>query len=213
MDNYTIVLFKNKTKKKIIKKFKTYVRAKKYFDNYIEKNKTVIFEMETQNGKSCNYEIGLVERSSGSTPSYFVRDDFGRTVKVELDNPGFTILQILQFKREEMLYDIKNSKRITVDTFLRKYLPKVGVKLISKINHKISVQSDDQINLFSLKNEYDCNRFIDSLSNYLMENGRIDTILVKDSSLSQKKYLYDLLESNGYPKSILYRKFTTFTRE
>jgi hypothetical protein len=75
------------------------------------------------------------------------------------------------------------------------------------------VQSDDQINLFSLKNEYDCNRFIDSLSNYLMVNGRIDTILVKDSSLSQKKYLYDLLESNGYSKSILYRKFTTFTRE
>ena len=205
MDNYTIVLFKNKTKKKIIKKFKTYVRAKKYFDNQLEKNKTVIFEMETQNGKSCNYEIGLVERSSGTTPSYFVRDD--------LDNPGFNILQISPHKREEMLYDIKNSKRITVDTFLKKYLPKVGVKLVSKINHKISVQSDDQINLFSLKNEYDCNRFIDSLSNYLMVNGRIDTILVKDSSLSQKKYLYDLLESNGYSKSILYRKFTTFTRE
>jgi len=212
MDNYTIVLFKNKKKKKIIKKFKTYKRAKKFFDDLLDKNKSIIFDVETENGKSCNYEIGLVERSSGGTPSYFVRDDFGRTIKVELEDPDFVILQISNFKKEEMLYDIKNSKRIGVTSFLKKYLPKVGIKLVSKINHKIAVQNDDQVNLFSLKNESDCNRFIDSLSNYLINEGRIDTILVKDSTKEQKKYLYDLLESNGYSKSVLYRRFTTYIR-
>jgi hypothetical protein len=212
MDNYTIVLFKNKTKKKIIKKFKTYKRCKKFFDDLLDANKSVIFDVETENGKVCNYEIALVEKSSVNAQSYFVRDDFGRTIKVEMADPDFTILQISQFKKEEMLYDIKNSKRISVSSFLKKYLPKVGVKLVSKINHKIAVQNDEQVNLFSLKSESDCNRFMDLLSNHLMNEGRIDTILVKDSSKEQKKYLYNLLESNGYSKSVLYRRFTTYTR-
>jgi hypothetical protein len=212
MDNYTIVLFKNKTKKKIIKKFKTYNNAKKYYQDLLTKNKLVIFDMNTENGKGCKYEIGLVGRHTGSTNSYFVRDDFGRTLKVELEDPDFNILEINPYKKEEMLYDIKKSKRISVSNFLKNYVPKVGVKLISKINHKIAVQNDDQVNLFSLKTEQDCNRFIDSLSEYMMLQGRIDTILVKDSSFEQKKYLYDVLESNGYSKSILYRRFTTYKR-
>ena len=116
-------------------------------------------------------------------------------------------------EKEEMLFDIKNSKRISVPKFLRKYLPKVGVKLLSKINNKIVVQRDSDINLFSLKSEDDCDRFVDGISNYMMDGGRIDTIIVKDSSQHQKKYLYDLLNENGISKSKLYRRFTTYRRE
>lgn len=212
MDNYTIVLFKNKVKKRIIKKFKTFNNAKKFFDKIKEDNKSVIFDVKTENGKSCNYEITLVGKKTNEGNLY-VRDEFGRQIKIEIEDPDFSILEISPFKKEEYIFDIKNSKRIPVSIFLRKYLPKVGVKLVSKINHKISVQQDSNIDLFSLKSEEDCDRFIDLMSQYFMEQGRIDTIWVKDTSIEQKKYLYNILESQGYSKSILYRRFTTFSKE
>lgn len=212
MDNFTIVLFKNKVKKKIIKKFKTKVNATKYYKNLIEENKNVFFGVETENGKKCIYELALVSKMGESSP-YFVRDDFGRTIKIELEDPNYTIVEINPYRKEEQLYDIKNKTKIGVDKFMRKYLPKVGVKLLSKINNKIVIQHDSDINLFSLKSEDDCDRFVDGVSNYMINKGRIDTIIVKDSSPQQKKYLYDLLSNNGIPKSILYRRFTTYKRE
>jgi hypothetical protein len=211
MDNFTIILFKNKTKKRIIKKFKTYTRAKSFYDKLIDENKSIIYDVQTENGKSCKYEIALVGKGNNSE-SYYVRDEFGRQVKVELDDDGFNILQINHYKKEEFIFDIKKKKRISVVNFLKMYLPKVGVKLVSKLNHKICVQKDSDFFLFSLKSNDDCDRFIDSLLINFMENSRIDTIFVKDTSTEQKKYLYDVLESNGYPKSILYRRFTTYTR-
>lgn len=212
MDNYTIVLFKNKIKKRIIKNFKTYKNAKRLYDKMIEENKDVIFERKNENGKPCNYELGLLEKSTGELTPYFVRDDMGRQIKIQLDDPDYNLVLITPYRKEEMIFDVKNSKRISVNKFIKSYLPKSGVKLISKINHKIVVQNEGDINLFSLKDQNDCDRFINSLSEYLMNKGRIDCILVKDSSQAQKKYLYDILESNGYPKSVLYRRFTTYKR-
>jgi len=212
MDNFTIVIFKNRTKKRIIKKFKTYENAKKFYQKTLDDNKSVLFGVETENGKNCKYEIGLVTKDKNDKPLY-VKDDLGRQVRIDLDSSEFSIIDINPYKKEEYIYDIKKSKRIKVSSFLRQYLPKVGVKLVSKLNHKISVQNESDINLFSLKSDSDCDRFIDTLSNHFMENDRIDTIFVKDTSVVQKKYLYDLLESNGYSKSILYRRFTTYTRE
>ena len=95
---------------------------------------------------------------------------------------------------------------------MKHYLPKSGIKLVSKINNKIVIQNDSEINLFSLKTEGDSNRLMDSLSNYFLSKGRIDCILVKDSSKEQKKYLYGLLNDAGYDKSVLYRRFTTYKR-
>ena len=54
--NYLIVLFKNKERKKIINKFKTYQRAKEFFDNQI-KNTKVVFKKGIENGKSCSFEL------------------------------------------------------------------------------------------------------------------------------------------------------------
>ena len=47
----------------------------------------------------------------------------------------------------------------------------------------------------------------------MFSKGRIDCIMVSDSSKSQKKYLYELLEKKGISKSSLYRRFTTFSSE
>jgi hypothetical protein len=206
---YLIVLFKNKERKKIIKKFKTHQRAKEFFDNQIKNNK-VVFEKGVENGKSCSFEIGLLERDSTNFDSYFIKDSLGRQVKVDIDDPDYKVLQISNYSVEEFIYDISKNKKISIDKFISEYLKRGSIKLISKLNNKIVVQDDDKFSLFSLKSDDDCFRFTQVLQKYLTEKNRIDCIIVLDSSLPQKKYLYSLLESKGISKLILYKKSTTF---
>ena len=206
---YLIVLFKNKERKKIIKKFKTYQRAKEFFDNQI-KNNNVVFEKVVENGKLCSFEIGLLEKDSTNFDSYFIKDILGRQIKVNIDDPDYKILKISRYSVEEFIYDISKNKKISIDKFISEYLKRGSIKLISKLNNKVIVQDDDKFSLFSLKSDDDCFRFTQILQKYLVEKNRTDCIIVLDSSLPQKKYLYSLLESKGISKLILYKKSTTF---
>ena len=82
--------------------------------------------------------------------------------------------------------------------------------MISVLNNKIVLQKDEDIKLFSLKNEHESSRFIDCLSSHFFKIKRGDCLFIKDFSSPQRKYLYNLLESNGFDKKVLYRKFTTY---
>lgn len=210
--NFLIVLFKNKKRKKIIKSFKTYENAKKFFDTKIIDNKEIRFNTLFENGKSCSFEIALLEKNSRNFDSYFIKDKLGRQIKVELDNNDYTILSVSEFLMEEFIFDIQTSSKISFNQFIKNYLPKDGLKLVSKINNKIVVQNDDKFDCFSLKSVTESGRFLDVLSKFLQEKNRTDCILVPDSSKSQKKYIYDILEKNGIPKSKLYRTYTTYKR-
>jgi hypothetical protein len=136
----------------------------------------------------------------------------GRQIKVELDSSDYTILSVSEFLVEEFIYDIQTSSKISFDKFVKNYLPKDGLKLVSKINNKIVVQNDDDFNCFSLKSVNESGRFLDVLGKFLQDKNRMDCILVPDSSKSQKKYIYDILEKGGIPKSKLYRTYTTYKR-
>jgi hypothetical protein len=206
---YLIVLFKNKEKKKIIKKFKTYERAKKFLDDKLLNN-NIIFDKQIENGKVCSFEISLLEKNSNNFDSYFIKDELGRQIKVDLEDSDYKILQIQNYKIEEFIYDISKNKKISIDKFISDYLKRGSIKLVSKLNNKIIVQDDTKFSLFSLKSDEDCYRFTQVLQKNMLEKQRGDCIIVLDSSLPQKKYLYSLLESKGISKSILYKKSTTF---
>jgi len=205
---YLIVLFKNKQRKKILKKFKTKQKANEYFNRLI--GTEVIFDKRVENGLSCVFEVGLLEKNSKDFELYFVRDSLGRQIKVDIDDPDYKLIQILKYSVEEFIYDINNKTKISFTNLVKDYLPKIGIKLISKLNHKIVIQNENTINLFSLKTELDCERFLNVLNDYMFSMKRADCIIVPDSSKQQKKYLYSLLESKGITKSILYKKSTTF---
>jgi hypothetical protein len=83
--------------------------------------------------------------------------------------------------------------------------------MISKLNNKIIVQNEEEINLFVLKSDNDALRFIESLTERFVKLKRGDCMFVNDSSSPQKKYLYKLLEEKGFNKDFLYRKETTYS--
>jgi hypothetical protein len=207
--NYLIVLFKNKVKKKIIKKFKTSNRANTFYESLLLESGNVIFDKQYENGFSFNYEIAILEKVSGTFLPVFLKDEFGRNIKVNLDNEDFSIKKINPYHIEELILDTTLNKKINSKEFIRLYLDPPGFKLVSKLNNKIVVQIDDKFNLFTLKNEYDSSRFIDSISEFFIEQKRFDCMFVKDYSNAQRKYLYNLLVENGFSKSYLQRQTTT----
>lgn len=209
MSNYIVVLFKNKSKKKIINKFITSNKAKKFYDELIEKSNSVIFPKEFENGEPSNFELGLLTKTVDSLFPIYTTDELGRQIKVQLEDPEWRIIKITPYKIEEELYDVQLGKKITTPELIRKYLKQEGIKMVSKLNNKIVVQKDEDVKLFSLKNEYDSHRFIETISQHFLSKNRIDTMFISDASSAQKKYLYTLLESKGIDKKVLYRKSTT----
>jgi hypothetical protein len=210
MGNYIIVLFKNKKKKRIIKKFVTLSRAKKYFKQLSLDSNDVIFEVLVENGNECNFELGLIEMATNQSSPVYLTDDFGRSVKVKLEEEGMSMLEIVPYKEEELLYDVKKKTKITSQEFIKRYLKGDGLKMVSVLNNKVILQKDEEIDLFSLKNELECSRFVECISNHFFKIKRGDCLFIQDCSSPQRKYLYSLLESNGFDKKVLYRKFTTY---
>lgn len=208
--NYLVVLFKNKTRKKIIKKFITLERADQYYTKLIDENKQVYFGRQIENARVCEFELCLLQKKDEVFDSLFVKDKLGRQIKVELDDPEYKIIKVTEYKVEETIFDVSTKDKITLNQFYKKYIYRKGVVLVSRLNNKVVVQEDDKVNLFSLKNEDESRRFLTSLNDFLMDNSVMNCIVVVETSKSQKKYLYNILGDMGIDKQLLYRKSTTF---
>lgn len=207
-----IVIFKNKLRKKIVKKFQKGKSAKKFFDNLIKENSEIIFPTVFVNGGDSDYEIALLEKNSNKLIPTYITDDFGRSKKVKLEDSNYTILEIKNYKIPERIFDLTKKSKITIDYFLSRYMPKTTMKVMSVLNNKIILQNDDHISIFSLKSESESLRFLNCISQYFFKEKRGDCIFVSDTSSPQRKYLLSYLESKGFDKKMLYRKFTTHPR-
>lgn len=210
MENYLVVLFKNKKRKRIIKKFVTLSRAKSFFNKLMNESDEVIFDVVIENASDCKFELGLIEMATNQSAPVYITDEYGRNIRVMLEDDGMSILQIKPYREEELIFDVQKKKKITTKDLIKTYLKTDGLKMISVLNNKIVVQKDEDIKLFSLKNEKESSRFIDCLSSHFFKIKRGDCLFIKDYSSPQRKYLYSLLESNGFDKKVLYRKFTTY---
>ena len=74
--NFQIVIFKNKVKKKVVKKFITRKRGDEFFDKLIKESNDVIFEKQYENGFYSDYELTFIEKvSPGFTPIY-LKDEY-----------------------------------------------------------------------------------------------------------------------------------------
>ena len=207
--NYLVVLFKDKSKKKIINKFITLERAKDFFDKKITENNQIYFEKKIENAKPCDFELCILEKKNNKFDSLYVKDDLGRQVKVELEDDDFSITKISNYNIEELFVNYQTKEKIDIQNFIENYLSDTGVILISKLNNKIVVQNDDDYNLFTFKNVQESGRFVEVLTKYLIEKNKQNCIIVKDTSTSQRKYLYNILVEKGFSKNYLMRHSTT----
>jgi hypothetical protein len=212
MANYLVVLFKNKIKKRIIKKFITFRKAKEFFNNYKLNSDNTLFPIEIENTEQAKYELGIVEVSGDKLVPIYLTDEFGRNIRVKLEDESMFLFEIVPFYIEESFFDYQKKTKIDSKVFIRNYLSGDGLKMISTLNNKVIVQNDEKVFLFSFKNTNESYRFADFLTQFMITHKRKDCLIVKDSSKAQKKYLYNLLEDKGFDKKYLYRNETTYQK-
>ena len=177
------------------------------YNNLIEENSKIKFYKEYENGKKCNYKIGLISNDITFDNKFNYIDKFGRNVSISSNE--FTIIKVSDYHNEELIFDIGKNQKISYDELFSILSEKNNLKLVSKLNNKIIIQSDEQIRLFSLKNESDSERLFEILS----QEQKRAYIMAPEVSIEQRKYLYNLLENYGFDKGMLYRKSTTYPRE
>lgn len=208
--NYFIVVFKNKQKKRIIKKFITKKKALLAYNKMLDKSNNVFFEKKIQNTEECSFELGLISTVRESNIPMYLKDELGRNQRVYINNENsLFFVAINMYKIEETIFDIQQNKKITLNEFDKKYISVPGLKVICLLNHKVVVQNDTTFYLFSLKDEDEALRFLGGLSSYLTHINNQSCMILKSNSLPQKKYMYNLLVSYGFDPALLYRKFTT----
>lgn len=209
MNQYQIHIFKNKTLYKKLKKFKSYERAKKFFDSKLKESENVFFDIKIQNTKSVKFELLFIEEKNNNQELLFKVDEFGRNVKIKTDTNDFTIIDIKPYKIPDKVFDLKQKKKISFNELILNYLKYKELKVVYLINNKIIIQRDSNYYLFSCKDENESIRFLSDLSNYCIQNDRKDIMVVLDTSIPQKKIIYKELEDLGYSRKMLYRKKTT----
>lgn len=174
----------------------------------MEESNNVLFEKKFERSWPCKYELCILKSKSGNEEPMYFKDELGRNIKAVLEDEDYTIIRIEPYKIEEMIFDLQQNKRIRIKEFIEKYLPKDSFNMISSLNNKVIVQKDDKISLFSLKTIKECERFINFMRSFLLENNNTSNIIVKDVNTKHRKYLYELLEKNGFNKRILYKQST-----
>lgn len=209
---YQVILFKDKVKKKIIKKFNNFKNAEKFFLSLIDESQSVVFPKIIEGTKECKFELAILEKGLNPGIPQYTTDEYGRNIKVQLLDDEWGIIKINLYNQEEKIFDIQQSKKIDVKELIRKYLRGDGLKMINSLNNKLIIQKDDEFKIFSLKSNSEVNRLLDSLTNYFIKQKRTDCLIVKDTSVAQKKYLLKYLEENGFDKKLFYRQYTTYPR-
>lgn len=210
--NYIIVLFKNKLKKKLIKSYITEKTATVKYKELLKKNDDILFHKKYENATEVTYELGLLTSNQKTQKSLFITDDLGRNIPVNLENPDYVFLDIQRFKVEEKIFDWQAQGKITLMQFIKKYCKGKDLKSIFTLHNKICVQIDTEVSVFSLKNKMESERFLEVVEDYFRSNNRYDAIFVRDVSSAQRKWIYNTLEEKGFDKKRLYRLKTTFSK-
>jgi hypothetical protein len=135
--NFYIVLFKDKTKKKIIKKFSNSKKAEDFYNEMLKENKSVIFEKLFDNGKPSKYDIGLLSDKKPKSNQIYIQDEIGRNIKVTFEDDSFTAIKISPYKVEETIFDISNNKKISITDFVSLLKKDDRLKVIYPLNNKI----------------------------------------------------------------------------
>ena len=204
--NFSVIIFKNNKKRKILKSFVTEQKAIQFYEKKLKESSEIVFDKQFENGSKCNYKLILTSKVCEVDKLYYF-DDLGRNISI---NPKITdnlyIKKIDMFKKEEKIYDVQENKKITFGKFSKTYLNKDKTIMISKLNNKVVIQEDDNYSLFSLKTEDECERFLKILES---KTEKKNFIIVRDFTSPQRKYLYDLLVDKGYDIDFLYRTSTT----
>lgn len=212
MENYQIVLFRNRIKQKVLRKYKNRNTCFQKYKNLLNDN-NVKFEIKYENGQPVNYELLLICENCDYNKSLFQSDEIGRNVELKTNNSKYKILESNIYNLDEKFTDYQTKKRITIDHLINIYFENKSLKNVFSLNNKLFIQQDETINCFVLKNNSDSERLLETIL-YLSENSDvINIIYMKYRETIDKKQIYNTLQNYGFPKNFLYRQYVNYPKK
>ena len=205
--SYQIVLFNNKSKKRIVASSRIFNNINKKYKE-IHKKSNVIFPVKYNKKIECEFELALVCVGKCKKNPIHRRDELGRLTEVTMKNKKYQIIKIKPFEVEEKIYDHQLAKRIEFKELYDRYLNSKNIMQVYSLNNKIVIQNNDLFNLFSLKTVSESSRFLSCIKKYFTEQGKFNFLISRDLSTVQRKELYNLLESKGFSRKLLYKHYT-----
>ena len=172
----------------------------------------MLFEKKVENAENCNFYLSIITDQESYQKTITITDDLGRNKVVDLDDPNFVFIDFKPFKIEELIYDWQTKNKISFFNFIKNYCSITELKSIFTLNNKVCVQINEEVNVFSLKDKNESDRFLSVVEDYFIDNNRSDALFIRDISTAQRKWVYVILEEKGFDKKQLYRLKTTFSK-
>ena len=79
-NKFHIFIFKNNKKKKKLKSFVRENLAIKYYEEIMSKSNSVLFDKKFENGKDCEFELGLLKKGKTNGEPIYIKDDLGLVI-------------------------------------------------------------------------------------------------------------------------------------
>ena len=154
------------------------------------------------------YELALVFPNNRWATATYVKDSLGRNQEAIIENDKYRIKEIIPYWREELIYDFQQKKRIRYHEVLEQFMPVTEIGQVFSLNKNLFLQVDDEIKMFSNKNLNDSDRLFELIKEDLLAKKKTNFIFVKDVTTYQRKQLYNLLESKGINRRMLFKHYS-----
>jgi hypothetical protein len=206
---YFIVLFCNKKRIKVLFKCRKRTTVTEHWNEYKTQHKPPFLKL--QGGKRKQelvFELALIYPNNRWSTKTYVKDSLGRNIEAKMDDDTLRIKEIIPYWKEEMIYDFQEKKRRYFDEIMKPIYKISEIAQIFTLNNKLFVQVEDDIRMYGNKNINDAERLFDVMRDDLLSRNRKNFIFVRDISTQQRKTLYQLLESKGFKRSVLFRHYS-----
>jgi len=206
---YFIVLFCNKKRVKTLYRCKKRHTVYEYWYEFKTQKKPPFIKLQgRKRNLELTYELALIFPNNRWATNPWVKDSLGRNIEAKIEDNKFRIKEMIPYWEEELIYDFSIKKRIRYHIMME-YIESINdVAQIFTLNNKLFVQVENDIRLFGNKNIADTERLFEIVRTDLLKKKKGNFIFVKDITTSQRKQLYELLESKGFKRTELFRHYS-----
>lgn len=207
---YSIVLFCNKKRVRVLYSCMKRTTVYEYWREYKTQLKPRFTKHQTGNRKNKDliYELALIFPNNRWATNVWVKDSLGRNQESKIENNKYRIKEIIQYWKEELIYDYNIKKRIRYHQVLEYILNITDIAQVFTLNKNLFVQVENDVRLFGNKNIKDSERLLELLKEDILLKKRGNFFFVKDITTHQRSLLYKLLESKGFNKNDLFRHYS-----
>ena len=211
--SYRIVIYKNNVRVKILGRSRVLKNIEDKFSDLIKYNEVIIPKKIVNNKKltPANYELMILESKEVSNGDSIVRDRFGRIIRNREIEPGWLIVDRVNWEVEDTFKVFNYKERFTCKDIVKKLLlPNLSPKQICCVLNKLIIEDDnDNMEVITCKNEFECGRLHDTLSD-ICKNFKVKSILFfgKSTPENRSRLYPKILKVTGCKKSRVYRTST-----